>query len=110
MKCRSILLTGGSVSIFLRYSLSSIFVGDVLIFLGTLLARPSSRPAELGSGNDLPSQPLGLWGDADLLLLLLWMDVSHGRYRDKVEGDLSPTYPTRQCALPQLHWSLPGGA
>ena len=32
-KCKSIFLTGGSVNIFLRYSLSSILVGDVFSFL-----------------------------------------------------------------------------
>lgn len=32
-KCRSIFLTGGVVRSFLRYSLSSMVLGDVLIFL-----------------------------------------------------------------------------
>lgn len=48
-KCRSIFLTGGSVSIFFRMSLSSTVDGEVLTFLSAENASQCPRPYPTGS-------------------------------------------------------------
>lgn len=75
-KCRSIFLIGGSVSSFLRMSLSSIVDVDVLTFLCHNAVRHSNKGQKgRAPGLGLPSCLLCLWSYLELDALLLCWDA-----------------------------------
>lgn len=98
-KCRSIFLTGGVVSSFLRMSFSSTVDGDVFIFLRggqtcglmTTMERPDLPPCRLCLLCDLQFNPLGL----------CIAGVSHYENCRMLRGVLSYTEEGRQRDLPR---------
>ncbi len=74
-KCRSIFLTGGVVSSFLRISLSSTVEGDVLIFLQRLLGNRAGASAGQQTYHPVPCVSLAINSSVPLA-------SAHGRVND----------------------------